>query len=100
MDPAALLASARAAQRAHEWAQAAEQYEVWLRQSGVTSQSGAVRLDIARIYLDRLRDPSRAMGHLETFVAQFPDDVAAPAARAELCRIAMSMGREVAACAP
>jgi hypothetical protein len=99
-EPALVLAGARGAQRTRNWREAADYYEVWLSQSAASSQAGAVRLDVARIYLDRLSDPFRAMGHLEAFVTQFPDDVAAPAARAELCRIAMSMGREVATCAP
>lgn len=84
---------ARDAQRRRDWASAAEHYEAWLRQTPVGAGAGAVRLDLARIYLRRLDDPAGAYRHLESFLRSHPDDVAAPMARDEFCRVARTLGR-------
>jgi hypothetical protein len=60
--------------------------------------AGPVHLDLARLYAERLGRPERALMHLGRFVDGWPGDVAAPAARAELCRIAVSLGVDEPRC--
>jgi len=103
-DHAALAAEARDrgrdAQRRRDWVTAADAFEASLAAEPSAPGAGTVRLDLARIYLRQLDDPERALPHLEAFVLAHPTDVAAPAARDELCRAAEALGREVALCAP
>ncbi len=49
--------------------------------------AGQVRLDLAKLYSEHLDEPRKAVEHLRTFVRRWPDDVAAPAARDELCQL-------------
>lgn len=94
------LARAEQAQRARRWQDAAAAFEAALAAEPGATWSARARLDVARIYLRHLGTPGAALPHLERFVAEHPSDVAAPAARDELCRVAGELGRDVAACAP
>lgn len=45
------------------------------------------RLELARIYMRHIGKRGAAVRHLRLFVAQHPNDVAAPSARRQLCRL-------------
>lgn len=85
---AKLLESGRRAMAARDYAEAANHYEALLREMpGTDPASMTIRLDLARLYRQHLDEPERAIGHLRTFVMNRPDDVAAPSAVQELCRL-------------
>lgn len=52
---------------------------------------GPVHLDLANLYIHRLDAPAKAVPHLKTYVRNWPDDVATPSAREELCRITRNL---------
>jgi hypothetical protein len=85
---AELLESGRRAMAARDYAEAANHYEALLGEMpGTDPASMTIRLDLARLYRQHLDEPERAIGHLRTFVMNRPDDVAAPSAVRELCRL-------------
>ncbi|MFU8804058.1 MAG: zf-HC2 domain-containing protein [Bradymonadaceae bacterium] len=70
------------------YGEAARHYEALLNEIPSSDPASmSIRLDLARIYRQHLDRPERAVGHLRTFVMNRPDDVAAPSAVQELCRI-------------
>ncbi len=81
-DPA--IERATAAMEDRRWADAAEAYEEVIRDGAGT---GAIRLDLARLYSRRLDTPARAIPHLRTFVLDNPGDPTVDSALRELCRL-------------
>lgn len=55
--------------------------------------AGSIRLDLARIYLKRLKRPRQAAVHLRRFILSRPHDAATPLAREEYCKIVVASGR-------
>ncbi|MBA2662249.1 MAG: zf-HC2 domain-containing protein [Bradymonadaceae bacterium] len=76
------------AMRARNYAEAARHYERLLTVLPAHDPASAsVTLDLARLYRQRLARPQKAIEHLRRFVVRWPDDVATPSAREELCRL-------------
>ncbi len=48
---------------------------------------GAIRLDLSRIYINRLGQPAKAATHLKHFIESRPSDIATPTARKQYCKI-------------
>jgi tetratricopeptide (TPR) repeat protein len=73
---------------ARQYAQAAQDYERLLtRTPAGTPEAATLRLELARIYMRELNQREQAIGHLRAFIKDHPDDVAAPSARRQLCRL-------------
>ena len=91
---------AETASRAGRYHEAVRQYRALLEGlPPMHPNAASAHLDLARLYLHRLNSPKRATPHLRTFVERWPDDVAAPTARRELCKIAEQADRVEPACA-
>lgn len=58
----------------------------------------SARLDLSRIYMRQLDEPTRAVPHLKRFIVDRPDDPATPSARTTLCRILEAEGETDTAC--
>ncbi|MCB9532608.1 MAG: zf-HC2 domain-containing protein [Myxococcales bacterium] len=89
---------ADAARRLGDWSGAAAALEEGLAAVPRGASADAARLDLARIYIRQLGAPERAIPHLQTFVARNPHDVAAQAARDELCRISATLATPLEEC--
>jgi hypothetical protein len=82
------LEGGRSAMASRNWRAAADRLESALRTLPPLHPDALVsRLDLASIYLRQLQRPTDAERHLRRFVDLAPSDPAAPAARAELCRL-------------
>jgi len=87
-DPRRLRDEAREALRAGDASRAASLYEEALTRLGPAApEAASVRLELARLYASRLGQSGRAVEHLRAFVDRYPEDVAAPSARQQLCRM-------------
>lgn len=85
--------------REGKWEEAAGVLEKLLADLSPTSAgAGAIRLDLARLYLKHLNRPQQAALHLKRFVVSRPRDPATPLARQEYCRIVEASGRQDALC--
>jgi hypothetical protein len=88
------------ATRQRQYQRAAKLYERILAAPGPEdARRSAVRLDLARIYLEHLRAPDHAARHLRRFIQLNPRDIAAPSAKRRLCEIADERGVEEPLCA-
>ncbi|RDV36315.1 hypothetical protein DV096_19900 [Bradymonadaceae bacterium TMQ3] len=86
--PATLRLEAEEAMRRRNFAEAADRYEDLLEVLGPRDRAAAtVRLDLALLYYRQLGDERRAIDHLTYFADTWPDDMAAPIAINELCRL-------------
>ena len=86
--PATLRLEAEEAMRRRNFSGAAGHYEDLLRLLGPRDRAAAtVRLDLALLYYRQLGDERRAIEHLTYFADTWPDDMAAPIAISELCRL-------------
>ncbi|TXD35209.1 zf-HC2 domain-containing protein [Lujinxingia vulgaris] len=86
--PATLRLEAEEAMRRRNFAKAAAHYEDLLEVLGSRDRAAAtVRLDLALLYYRQLNDEHRAIDHLTYFANTWPDDMAAPIAINELCRL-------------
>jgi tetratricopeptide (TPR) repeat protein len=94
---AALRQRASDALASRQYAQAVSAYEQLLKRAPRGSAEAAtLRLELARLYMRELNQREAAARHLRAFIADHPNDVAAPSARRQLCRLD---GREGAQCA-
>ena len=86
--PAILRLEAEEAMRRRNFSEAADRYEDLLEVLGPRDRAAAtVRLDLALLYYRQLGDERRAINHLTYFANTWPDDMAAPIAINELCRL-------------
>lgn len=91
-EPAPAPSASERANRAmaeRRWADAARAYEEVVADGSAT---GAVRLDLARLYIRRLRTEERSIPHLRAFVTENPADPASDSALRELCRVTSDAG--------
>ncbi len=90
---------ANAALVARDYASAADAYERLLQQLPRQDRERAtVRLELARLYMNHLNTPKRAVTHLRDFIALHPQDVAAPAAQRQLCGLLGDAASQEQAC--
>lgn len=101
VDRSALREEAQKAMQERRYEDASALMERLLEQVPASDPiAGATRLDLARIYLQRLNQPQKAAFHLKRFVLARPSDAATPSAKAEFCRITHESGRSDALCLP
>ncbi|RAL20926.1 hypothetical protein DL240_14725 [Lujinxingia litoralis] len=86
--PATLRLDAEEAMRRRDFQGAARSYERLLNELAPNARAAAtIRLDLALLYYRQLGDKAQAIHHLSTFADTWPDDLAAPFAISELCRL-------------
>ena len=76
------------AMRERDYERAAGELEALLELApGSSVEHATYRLELARISMRYIGDRAGAMKHLKLFIAEHPQDVAAPSARRQLCRL-------------
>ena len=96
-----LRQSAKLALENRHYDEGAKLYEALLAKLPASHhESATVRLELVRLYMRHLKEKERAIAHLRTFILRHPQDVAAPSATRQLCRLLDTAASHEPLCAP
>ncbi len=85
-----LFADAERQMSKGKYGEAAGLLEKLVARDGASERADTARLDLARLYIDKLHRPRRAVFHLNAYLKRRPNDASAPLLRKKMCDLSIA----------